>query len=196
MYFEKKRKKCGLRVIAGDKKGRRLMAPEGLDTRPTSDKVKEALFSIIQFELDGADFLDLFAGSGQMGIEALSRGANHAVFVDSGKKPCECIRQNLASTGLLGCGEIVCRGVPEFLSSCSKRFDIVFMDPPYSEGLIEPIFESVTEVAREGGVIICEIPCGAELRERINGFTLRRRYRYGKTELALYRKENAQTEIY
>lgn len=185
-----------MRVIAGDKKGRRLVTPDGLDTRPTSDKVKEALFSIIQFELDGADFLDLFAGSGQMGIEALSRGAKSAVFVDSGKKACECIRQNLSSTGLLGCGEIVCRSVPEFLSSCSKKFDIVFMDPPYKEGLIEPIFESVTEVTRDGGIIICEIPRGAELCEQINGFTLRRRYRYGKTELVLFRKGDAQTEIY
>ena len=185
-----------MRVIAGDKKGRRLVTPEGMDTRPTSDKVKEALFSIIQFELDGADFLDLFAGSGQMGIEALSRGANSAVFVDSGKKPCDCIRQNLASMGLLGCGEIVCRGVSEYLSSCTRKFDIVFMDPPYREGLIEPIFEKVTQVTRDSGVIICEIPRAAELCEEVGGFSLRRRYRYGKTELALFRKADAQTEIY
>ncbi len=185
-----------MRVIAGDKKGRRLSAPDGLDTRPTSDKVKEALFSIIQFELDGADFLDLFAGSGQMGIEALSRGANSAVFVDSGRKACDCIRQNLASTGLLGCGEMVCRNVGDYLSSCTRKFDVVFMDPPYREGLIEPIFERVTEVTRDSGVIICEIPRGAELCEEINGFVLRRRYRYGKTELALFRKAEIQTEIY
>lgn len=185
-----------MRVIAGDKKGRRLVTPEGLDTRPTSDKVKEALFSIIQFELADAEFLDLFAGSGQMGIEALSRGAKYAVFVDSGRKPCECIRQNLASLGLLGAGEIVGRGVSEYLSSCNRKFDIVFMDPPYREGLIEPIFDRVTRVVCDSGVIICEIPCGAELCEEVNGFVLKRRYRYGKTELALFRKKDVQTEIY
>ena len=95
-----------MRVIAGDKKGRRLVTPEGLDTRPTSDKVKEALFSIIQFELAGAHFLDLFAGSGQMGIEALSRGAERAVFVDMGRKPAECIRQNLKALELSDRAEV------------------------------------------------------------------------------------------
>ena len=89
-----------MRVIAGDKKGRKLVTPEGLDTRPTSDKVKEALFSIIQFELEGAKFLDLFAGSGQMGIEALSRGAKSAVFVDAREDACSLIRENLRRTKL------------------------------------------------------------------------------------------------
>lgn len=185
-----------MRVIAGEKKGRRLVTPEGLDTRPTSDKVKEALFSIIQFELEDAEFLDLFAGSGQMGIEALSRGAKYAVFVDFGKKACDCIRQNLAVTGLSGRSEVVMRGVSEYLVGCTRRFDIVFMDPPYREGLIEPIFERVTELVRDSGVILCEVPRGAEMCEQMNGFVLKRRYRYSKTELVLYRKEDAQAEIY
>ena len=185
-----------MRVIAGDKKGRKLIAPDGLSTRPTSDKVKEALFSIIQFDLPDAEFLDLFSGSGQMGIEALSRGAKYAVFVDSGKKACDCIRQNLAATGLLGCGEVNMRNAQDYLISCRRKFDIVFMDPPYQEGLIEPIFEAVTRVTKDFGIIICEIPLGAEIIEEVNGFSLKRRYRYGKTELALFRKQEAETEIY
>ena len=185
-----------MRVIAGDKKGRKLIAPDGLSTRPTSDKVKEALFSIIQFDLPDAEFLDLFSGSGQMGIEALSRGAKYAVFVDSGKKACDCIRQNLAATGLLGCGEVNMRNAQDYLISCRRKFDIVFMDPPYQEGLIEPIFEAVTNVTKDFGIIICEIPLGAEITSEVNGFSLKRRYRYGKTELALFRKQEAETEIY
>jgi len=185
-----------VRVIAGEKKGRRLVTPEGLDTRPTSDKVKEALFSIIQFELDGANFLDLFAGSGQMGIEALSRGAARAVFVDSGRKPCECIRQNLKDLELLGKAEVVMRSVSEYLLFCRESFDVVFMDPPYRDDLIAPIFERVTELVSETGVIICEIPRGESMPESLNGFELKRRYRYGKTELALYRRQDTETEIY
>ncbi len=185
-----------MRVIAGDKKGRRLIAPEGLSTRPTSDKVKEALFSIIQFDLPDAEFLDLFSGSGQMGIEALSRGAKYAVFVESNKKACDCIKQNLAATGLLGCGEINMRNAEDYLNSCRRKFDIVFMDPPYMEGLIDPIFEAVTYVTDDLGIIICEIPLGAEIVEEANGFSLKRRYRYGKTELALFRKQEAEPEIY
>ena len=185
-----------MRVIAGDKKGRRLVTPEGLDTRPTSDKVKEALFSIIQFELAGAHFLDLFAGSGQMGIEALSRGAERATFVDMGRRPIECIKENLRVLDLLGSAEVYAQNVNDFVSFCSKKFDIVFMDPPYSDNLIVPILDRVAEITREGGAIICEVPKGESLPESAGAFELARRYKYGKTELALYRAKDAQTEIY
>ncbi len=185
-----------MRVIAGDKKGRRLVTPEGLDTRPTSDKVKEALFSIIQFELAGAHFLDLFAGSGQMGIEALSRGAERATFVDMGRKPTDCIRQNLKALELLDSAEVHMQSVSDFVSFCNKKFDIVFMDPPYRDDLIIPILDTVAEITRESGTIICEIPKGEQLPENVGVFELARRYKYGKTELALYRAKDAQTEIY
>ena len=185
-----------MRVIAGDKKGRRLVTPQGLDTRPTSDKVKEALFSIIQFELEGALFLDLFAGSGQMGIEALSRGAQRAVFVDMGRKPCECIRQNLKQLGLSQSGEIVMQSAEQFVSLCKEKFDIIFLDPPYRDELIAPIFMSLTEIVSQNGAIICEVPRGEVLPDEVNGFKLFRRYRYGKTELVIYRSSNSETEIY
>ena len=185
-----------MRVIAGDKKGRRLVTPDGLDTRPTSDKVKEALFSIIQFELAGAQFLDLFAGSGQMGIEALSRGAERAVFVDMGRKPVECIRQNLKELSLSDRAEVHMQNVSDFVSFCNKKFDIVFMDPPYRDDLIVPILDNVAKITNEDGTIICEIPKGEALPESAGELELRRRYRYGKTELALYRRKNAETEIY
>jgi len=185
-----------LRVIAGDKKGRRLITPEGLDTRPTGDKVKEALFSIIQFELEGASFLDLFAGSGQMGIEALSRGADRAVFVDNGKRAIECIRANIKALSLDSKSEIRQLDAQSFISSCSEKFDIIFLDPPYKEGYISALFASLTYLVNDSGAIICEVPRGLELSEQVNGFYLKKRYRYGKTELVVYRKKDSETEIY
>ncbi len=185
-----------MRVIAGEKKGRRLVAPEGLDTRPTSDKVKEALFSIIQFDLVGAKFLDLFAGSGQMGIEALSRGAEKAVFVDESRKAANCIKENVVAAEYMRRSEIYTKSAEDYLLTCREKFDIVFLDPPYKAELIEPIFSKVTEVCSDDAIIICEIPCGEKLLEEVNGFTLRRRYRYGKTELALFRKEEGEQVIY
>lgn len=185
-----------MRVIAGDKKGRKLVTPEGLDTRPTSDKVKEALFSIVQFELDGAAFLDLFAGSGQMGIEALSRGADRAVFVDNGRKPCECIRKNLSDLSLSDRAEVNMRDISDYLFSCKEEFDVIFLDPPYKDGISQNLLESVVAVAKETAVIICEIPEKSPLCEECAGFSLRRRYRYGKTELALFRRSDSESEIY
>lgn len=185
-----------LRVIAGIYKGRKLASPEGLDTRPTGDKVKEALFSIIQFELEGARFLDLFAGSGQMGIEALSRGADRACFVDNGKKANECIRANIKALSLSDKAEIRQTDAESFARTCSEKFDIIFLDPPYKEGYIEKLFFDVTNLANDSAAIICEVPKGLELYENINGFSLKKRYRYGKTELVLYRKNDSETEIY
>lgn len=185
-----------MRVIAGDKKGRRLTAPEGLETRPTTDKVKEALFSIIQFDLPGAIFLDLFAGSGQIGIEALSRGAEKAVFVDFGKKACGAIKENLIAVEYVRRSEVHQKNVEDYLSVCREKFDIVFMDPPYKLDIIEGIFEKTAAVCKDDAIIICEIPLNQPLFEETCGFALHRRYRYGKTELALYRKKETETEIY
>lgn len=185
-----------MRVIAGEQKGRRLVTPEGLHTRPTSDKVKEALFSIIQFDLADACFLDLFSGSGQMGIEALSRGAKRSVFVDMDKKAIDCINKNLKETGYTNKSYVHYGDVGGFLMSTKEKFDIVFLDPPYREDLINPIFEKVTEVCKKNAIIICEVLEKQPLAENVNGFSLKRRYRYGKTELALYRCSEAETEIY
>ncbi len=185
-----------MRVIAGDKKGRRLVTPSGLETRPTSDKVKEALFSIIQFDLDGALFLDLFSGSGQIGIEALSRGAQKAVFVDMGRQACDCIKKNVIAVEYLRHAEIINANAEDYLSRCPHKFDIVFMDPPYMQGLVEKVFEKTTSVCKDSAIIICEVSAGQKLFEECNGFCLGRRYRYGKTELAVYRKQDSQLEIY
>jgi 16S rRNA (guanine966-N2)-methyltransferase len=129
-----------MRVITGSARGASLKAPEGLDTRPTGEKVKEAVFSMLQFELEGRRVLDLFAGSGQLGIEALSRGAASAVFVDSGRAALDAVKQNVEHVRFTDRARIINSDCVTYLASLAARgesFDIVFIDPPYGKGLAE-----------------------------------------------------------
>ena len=176
-----------MRVITGSARGRRLITLEGNDVRPTTDIVKEALFSIIQFELEGRKVLDLFGGCGQLAIEALSRGAKDAVIVDSSRKSVEVIKQNLETTGFTKQAVVVFSDAEAFLSRRSERYDIALLDPPYSKGIIEKVLPKVASVMNEGGVIICEAPFSDEMPESAGGFILKKKYRYGKTGLFLYR---------
>ncbi len=176
-----------MRVITGSARGRKLLTMEGDDVRPTTDIVKEALFSIIQFEIEGRKVLDLFGGSGQLAIEALSRGAQSAVIVDKSKKAVDIIRQNLEHTGFTKSAVVVNSDALSFLSRRTEKYDIALLDPPYSVGLIESALEKVADVMNEGGVIICEAPFKDELPGTAGGFTLMKKYRYGKTGLFLYR---------
>ena len=126
------------RIIAGIARGIQLAVPEGLDTRPTSDSRKEAVFSSIQFELPGCRFLDLFAGSGAAGLEALSRGAEHAVFVESGRQAVDCIHKNLTKTKLQAKGRVLAEDVLSALSRLAReqaKFDVIFLDPLIAEGM-------------------------------------------------------------
>lgn len=176
-----------MRVITGTARGRRLKTLEGRDVRPTTDRVKEALFSIIQFEVEGSTVLDMFAGSGQLGIEALSRGASKAVFVDLDKRAVSVIQENLEHTGLADRAEVYNADSLMFVRNRGERFDIALLDPPYGTGVLQRALEAAAGCVRENGVIICELPEKEELPQTIGNFELRRRYRYGKTELAVYR---------
>ncbi len=176
-----------MRVITGSARGRKLITLEGNDVRPTTDMVKEAMFSIIQFELEGSRILDLFGGCGQLSIEALSRGAGNAVIVDSSKKSIEVIKKNLEATGFTKNAVVVNSDAAAFLSRRSEKYDIALLDPPYSKGLIEKVLPKVAEVMEETGVIICEAPYGDVLPEEAGNFRLIKKYRYGKTGLFLYR---------
>ena len=176
-----------MRVITGTARGRKLFTLEGDDVRPTTDIVKEALFSIIQFEIEGRKVLDLFGGSGQLAIEALSRGADSAVIVDMSKKSVDVIRKNLEVTSFTKRAVVVNSDAVSFLERRTEKYDIALIDPPYSVGLIEKVLPKVSEVMNEGGVIICEAPYKDELPENAGKFTLYRKYRYGKTGLFVYR---------
>ena len=135
-----------MRVITGTARGRRLKEPVGLETRPTADRVKEGIFSSIQFELEGRRVLDLFGGTGQMGIEALSRGAAHATFVDLRKEAVGIIRENLSLTGFSDRATVVQGDYLAFLTRCRETFDVIFLDPPYGSGMLEKALETITTI--------------------------------------------------
>lgn len=177
-----------MRVITGIARGKRLVTPDGKDVRPTSEKVKEALFSAIQFDIEGRRVLDLFAGSGQLGIEALSRGAQNATFVDSSASSVKIIKKNLEITGFDECSKVVLSDFSTFTAMCRESFDIVFLDPPYSEGLLVPAIKSVLPLMSDYGMIICEYPPEVEIPESIGGFAVSRTYKYGKINVAIYKK--------
>ncbi len=180
-----------MRVISGTARGTVLKAPDGMLTRPTSDRVKEALFSILQFELPGATVLDLFGGTGQLGIEALSRGARQAVFVDARKDACRIIQENLRRTGLSEQGTVICCDYAAFLKNCKEKFHIILLDPPYAEIFLENSINLITEIdiLQSGGIIATERPVGKELSLDFPGYQRSKDYKYGNTLLALFRKE-------
>ena len=177
-----------MRVITGTARGRNLQAPDGQAVRPTSAMVKEAIFSIIQFEVAGARVLDLFAGSGQMGIEALSRGARECVFVDNSRESLGALRENLKSTGPWKNAKVVAGTVQSFLRGLGgEPFDIVFLDPPYSDELLEECLSLLSGHVLEGGVILCEAGAGTNPPEKVSSFFLKKSYKYGRTHVFHYR---------
>ena len=180
-----------MRVITGKARGVQLKTPDGMATRPTTDRVKEALFSIIQFEIPGATVLDLFGGTGQLGIEALSRGAKRAVFVDSGEPACRLIRENLKRTKLEADATVIRSDYLDYLKRCRETFQIIFLDPPYAEVFLENALKRITEIdiLQSGGIIVAERPVGKDLPWEFEGFTRSRDYKYGNTLLTVYRKQ-------
>lgn len=179
-----------MRVIAGKAKGTQLNTPDGMLTRPTADRVKEALFSIIQFDLPGARVLDLFGGTGQLGIEALSRGASKAVFVDARREACQLIRSNLKKTHMEPDAIVVHSDYLEYLNRCREQFQIILLDPPYAEVFLETAIKRITEIdiLQSGGIMVAERPLGKELPWEFEGYTRSKDYKYGKIMLTLYRK--------
>ena len=179
-----------MRVITGKARGIQLKTPEGMLTRPTSDRVKEALFSIINFDIPGARVLDLFGGTGQLGIEALSRGAKQAVFVDTREDACRLIRENLRRTKLEADAKVIRSDYLEYLKRSREQFNIIFLDPPYAEVFLENALNSIGEIdiLQSGGIIVTERPLGKDLNVELSGFERSKDYKYGKTLLAIYRK--------
>lgn len=177
-----------MRVITGLARGRRLETLSGDDVRPTSDRIKEAVFSIIQFEVEGRCFLDLFAGSGQMGIEALSRGAAQAVFTDASQNSIDVVKRNLVSVGFMEKARVARVDYSSFLTHTSDRFDIAFLDPPYYKGLLDDALQAVSAVMKEHGIIICEHPADITPPDFAGSFAKFKQYRYGKIMITVYRK--------
>ena len=163
-----------MRVITGSARGMTLRTLDGSDVRPTTDKVKEAVFSAIQFEIEGRRVLDLFAGSGQLGIEALSRDAKEATFVDADKNAIKIVKENLAKTRL---------------GMTDKIFDIAFLDPPYQTGLLQKALSLLGGHMAQGGIAVCEHPFVEQLPDEQGGLVKQKEYKYGKVAVTIYRKE-------
>ena len=178
-----------MRVITGTARGRVLKELEGLETRPTTGKVKESMFSIIQFDIEGRRVLDLFAGTGQLGIEALSRGAAECVFVDRRADAVELIREKVALCKLEDRAKIRQGEALPYLRS-GEKFDIVFLDPPYASGLLAQALTDIAafDICRAHGIIIAESAADTVLPAMPSPYALYREYRYGKIKLTVYHR--------
>ena len=178
-----------MRIISGTARGRKLVAPEGELTRPTSDMVKEAMFSILQFRLAGQRVLDLFAGSGQLGLEALSRGAQSAVFVDCRSACASVIRGNIAAAGFEDNSRVVCSDFVPFLRSCRVgEFGIILLDPPYGGELLNSALTHIVEsgiLSPDGGLIMCESAREDLIKLNAPQYEIIKEYFYGKKKLTL-----------
>ncbi|MBQ7816666.1 MAG: 16S rRNA (guanine(966)-N(2))-methyltransferase RsmD [Oscillospiraceae bacterium] len=180
-----------MRVISGTARNKPLLSVEGLDTRPTIDRVKEGIFSSIQFIIPGATVLDLFSGTGQMGIEALSRGAKFGVFVDHAPKAIEVTTKNLKNCGLFDKARVVNMVSQDFLRTTKDKFDIVFLDPPYNLGILDEILPKVCEILSEDGIIFAESELGWKPAD-IEGLKLKKQYKYGKVLVSKFQKESEE----
>jgi 16S rRNA (guanine966-N2)-methyltransferase len=173
-----------MRIIAGSCRGARIFAPKGLDTRPTSDRVREAAFNLIG-PVDGAAVLDLYAGSGAMGLEALSRGAASAVFVESDRDACGTIKRNLEKLRLGG-AEVVCREVLRFLVAERRRFDLILVDPPYElvESVAMRLAVYLPSILAENGLVVVE--SSSRVEPQLPPLEARTGRRYGAARITLF----------
>ena len=185
-----------MRVITGTAKGRKLITADGLDVRPTSDRVKEAMFSIVQFDVPGATVLDLFAGSGQLGIEALSRGAELCVFIDNSRHSQEIVKENLKNTGLFSKSRVVSAEYSSFLTGTKDIFDIALLDPPYHMFFRPRELKLITPNLSDRGIILCEHAIDENVPERCADFVIDKQYKFGKIMITAYRRITSnQTEL-
>lgn len=179
-----------MRVITGTARGRKLKEPAGFEIRPTTDQVKEAMFNIAQFDVEGRRVLDLFGGTGQLGIEAASRCAGSVTIVDAARDSIRLIKENVATVGLKNIRVVQADSIG-FLRM-GEKYDLIFIDPPYDSDLAEKALKTIKEIdiLSEGGIIICETRRETALPQLDKPYFLRKEYRYGKVKLTVYSKES------
>lgn len=187
-----------MRIIAGSARGRSIEVPKGRDTRPTLDRVREAIFGMIQFDIEDSIVLDLFGGSGALGLEALSRGASHAVFCDSDRSACAVIEKNLNSLGFYESAEVHCSdcfALIKRLSSLDKKFSLILIDPPYRAGLYEGVLEELIScgIVSDGCILILEHPKKMALGSIDPRFSIGKPHSYGDVAVTklVYRDPDA-----
>lgn len=176
-----------MRIISGKARGTKLFSPDGSDTRPTLDRVREAIFSMINFHLPEAHVLDLFAGSGAMGLEAVSRGAAKAVFVDNDRNAVETVKKNIEKTHA-ECCSVEKTDFEVFLKTTGCRFNIIFLDPPYDSGCYDRALSLIGErgILAGEGIVVAE--CRSDYELDCNGYEVLRMRRYGKVNVYVLKK--------
>lgn len=177
-----------MRVIAGEYKGRKLESPADNSIRPTTDKVKEALFSILSERIWGSKVLDLFSGTGNLGIEALSRGAELCVFADSSRESLRLIKGNIARCKAQDGARVMAGDFKKVLMNLDEKFDIILLDPPYEKDFLKPCFELIREyqLLAEDGVIVAEHRKEEKMPEKLEGFVKEKERKYGIIKLSIY----------
>lgn len=189
-----------MRIITGSAKGAKLKAPVGLETRPTADRVKESVFNILGDIVVDAQVLDLFAGTGNLGLEALSRGAKSAVFVDHSQESIEIIKDNAQHTKLIGLAEIyrndVLRSLDR-LAQSEKSFDLLFCDPPYKKGFVQAVLEKIDKktIMAERGIVVMEHSRHEKIVDEWENLQLKRTERYGATLISFLLYKTKQEVI-
>ena len=179
-----------MRVISGSARGRKLKVPVGNGIKPSSDRVKESIFSIVQFDIEGSRVLDLFAGTGQFGIEALSRGAKEAVFVDISKESVRLIQENLRICGFSGSAVVYSHDALRFLEN-NEKYDLIFIDPPYDSALAAKALSKIAEFDKlnKNGIIIHESKADDRTPDLALPYVLQKQYRYGSVRVTKYTRE-------
>ncbi len=178
-----------MRIISGSKRGHKLLEFEGDDVRPTTDRVKESVFNLIQSFVPDAVCLDMFAGSGALSFEAISRGAEKAVCIDLDKRSIDIIKKNALSLGFLEDCDIVNMSCFDYVEKTTEKFDIVFLDPPYNKNLIKPVLDALlkNDVLNEDGIIVLESD-GTDFHGEFEGLDIYRQRKYGRTYITIYKK--------
>ena len=185
-----------MRVITGEYKGRKLEAPEDYNVRPTTDKVKEAIFDIIMNDVYGSVCMDLFAGSGSLGIEALSRGASKCYFCDSDRNSIRLIKKNIAIVGAKEKSVVISGDYKKALRKADDKIDIFFVDPPYESGLYEPCLSQIEilDLLSDDGIIITEHDSRTDMPESVGSIVKFKERKYGRTMLSMYRKQDTEKQ--
>lgn len=188
------RKRYILRVIAGKYRGRKLISPDGQEIRPTTDRVKENVFNLISLKLPGSNFLDLFAGSGGIGIEAISRGSEKTVFVDKSQISIACLKENLEKLKVNEGHIIYCEDSFNIISKLevqNEKFDIIYLDPPYKTGIYQEAIKKIAEadILSEDGIVVSEHSVEDVFSELPESFILLKEKKYGSIVVSIYKRK-------
>lgn len=181
-----------MRIISGSRRGHKLHEFEGYDVRPTTDRVKESIFNLIQNDVAGARVLDMFAGTGALSFEAISRGAEYAVLLDSDKRSVELIKKNMHELKFEDSCDVKETSCFDYVKSCRQKFDIIFLDPPYNKGYIEPALTAISEygLLNESAIVLLESD-NTDFKNEFPGLTMEKQRRYGRTFVTVYRREES-----